>query len=71
MLDNAPLHHAKQVKARHAIWQERGLFVVYLPAYSPHLNIVQILWRKLKYEWLRAQDYTDPPTLFYSVSQRD
>ncbi len=30
VLDNAPIHHAKQVKARHAIWQERGLFVVWL-----------------------------------------
>ncbi len=48
VLDNAPVHHGKEVIERIGIWQERGLFVVYLAAYSPQLNIVEILWRKLK-----------------------
>ena len=26
--------------------------VLYLPAYSPELNVIEILWRKIKYEWL-------------------
>ena len=51
VLDNASVHK-KAVKARGAVWQERGLFVFlfvfFLPAYSPHLNIAEILWRKLK-----------------------
>jgi hypothetical protein len=49
VLDNASVHK-KAVRERRAIWQERGLFVFFLPAYSPHLNIAEILWRKLKYE---------------------
>ena len=44
-------------------WQERGLSVFYLPAYSPPLNIAEVLWRKLKQEWLRAEDYADNETL--------
>ena len=67
VLDNAAIHRAKPVQERIAAWQERGLFVAYLPKYSPHLNIVEVLWRKLKYEWLTATDYTDKPTLFYAV----
>ena len=31
------------------------------------LNIAEVLWRKLKYEWLRAEDYADAPTLHYQV----
>jgi hypothetical protein len=58
VLDNARVH-TKAVKDRSWVWQERGLFVWFLPTYSPHLNIAEVLWRKLKYEWLRAEDYTD------------
>lgn len=69
VLDNAPAHVAKGVQERRRFWQERGLFVFYLPPYSPHLNIVEILWRKLKYQWLRPQDYLDTDVLFYQVRQ--
>ena len=69
VLDNAPAHVAKRVQERRVFWQERGLFVFYLPPYSPHLNIVETLWRKLKYQWLRPQDYLETQTLFYQVRQ--
>ena len=67
VLDNAPIHHGKAMRQRQDAWQERGLFVFYLPTYSPHLNIAEVLWRKLKYEWLRAEDYADASTLHYQV----
>ncbi len=66
VLDNASVH-VKAIKERAAIWQERGLFVWLLPTYSPHLNIAETLWRKLKYEWLRPEDYADEDTLRYAV----
>ena len=55
VLDNARVH-TKAVKDRFCVWQERGLFVWFLPTHSPHLNIAEVLWRKLRYEWLRAED---------------
>ena len=67
VLDNAPIHHGRAIRQRRDAWQARGLFVFYLPTYSPHLNIAEVLWRKLKYEWLRAEDYVDAPTLHYRV----
>lgn len=67
VLDNAPIHHGRAVRQRRDAWQGRGLFVFYLPTYSPHLNIAEILWRKLKYEWLRAEDYADAPTLHHQT----
>ena len=68
VLDNASVH-AKAVRERGRVWQERGLFVFFLPPYSPQLNIAEVLWRKLKYEWLRPEDYADKETLRYAVWQ--
>lgn len=68
VLDNATAHK-KAVKERSVVWQERGLFVWFLPPYSPHLNIAETLWKKLKYEWLTAGDYADANTLHLAVWQ--
>jgi transposase len=69
VLDNARIHTSKRVQQRRAYWEARGLFIFYLPPYSPHLNIAEALWRKLKYEWLRAEDYATAEGLFYRVRQ--
>ncbi len=67
--DNAPVHTAKLIQARRAAWEERGLFVLYLPRYAPHVHIVETLWRKLKYEWLAPTDYETTEGLCYTVRQ--
>ena len=81
VLDNAKIHTAKAVQERRDIWEQRGLSLFYLPAYSPHLNLAEVLWRKLKYEagdrvkrpafggdlWLRPQDYLCFEGLRYAV----
>ena len=69
VLDNARIHHSKQIKERVPVWQHRGLFIFYLPTYSPHLNIAEAVWRKLKYEWLAPEDYLSKEHLQYSVKQ--
>ncbi len=33
-------------------WREQDLWIYYLPPYSPELNIIEILWRFIKYQWL-------------------
>lgn len=48
VLDNARIHTARKVKERLKDWQNRGLYIFYLPPYSPHLNIAERLWRELK-----------------------
>ena len=69
VLDNARVHTSQRVQERRPFWQQRGLFVFYLPPYSPHLNIAERLWRKLKYEWLQPADYATTDGLFYRVRQ--
>jgi transposase len=69
VLDNARVHTSRQVQERRPFWQQRGLFIFYLPPYSPHLNIAERLWCKLKYEWLQPSDYVTVDGLFYQVRQ--
>lgn len=57
IIDNAPIHHSNSFKSKIPIWEEQGLYVFYLPCYSPHLNLIETLWRKIKYEWLKAHHY--------------
>lgn len=57
VMDNAPWHKSGLVKAKEKDWNEKGLYLFYLPTYSPHLNLIETLWRKIKYEWLRPEDY--------------
>lgn len=69
VLDNARIHTGKRMRERIEGWQSRGLFVFYLPTYAPHLNIAEVVWRKLKYEWLTAADYESKGHLQYAVKQ--
>ena len=49
VLDNASVHRNKKVRELRALWEKRGLFLFYLPPYSPHLNLAETLWRILKH----------------------
>lgn len=67
VLDNARVHTAAKVGKALEGWQQRGLFLFYLPAYSPHLNIAERLWKELKARWLKPEDYLTTDTLFLAV----
>lgn len=67
VLDNASMHHAAAFQARLQGWEAQNLYIFYLPAYSPHLNKIETLWRKVKYEWLRPEAYATMATLNAAV----
>jgi transposase len=69
VLDNASVHRNGKIKMLSNLWEQRGLFLFYLPPYSPHLNIAETLWRILKGKWIRPQDYISTDTLFYTVNR--
>jgi len=68
VLDNATIHRSKLVQARRHEWKKKGLRLLFLPPYCPHLNLIEILWRQMKYRWLGCQAYTDFKTLCRSVT---
>jgi DDE superfamily endonuclease len=57
VLDNAPIHTSAEVEAEIKRWEEAGLYLLFLPPYCPELNLIEILWRKIKYEWLPFSAY--------------
>ncbi len=56
VMDNAPIHCSNLFKAKEGLWKEEDLYIFHLPKYSPHLNPIEILWRKIKYEWLPFEE---------------
>jgi hypothetical protein len=52
VLDNASIHTSKKFKAKIEGWEELGLYLIYLPPYSPELNPIEMLWREMKYTWM-------------------
>jgi len=59
VIDNAPVHHSKIFEAKIAEWMKQDLYLYFLPPYSPELNLIEILWRRIKYDWLKLDAYKD------------
>ncbi len=57
VLDNASIHRSALFQRKELEWRAQRLYVIFLPAYSPELNLIEILWRKIKYEWLPVTAY--------------
>ncbi len=68
VLDNASVHRAKAVREKRAEWSQKGLRVLFLPPYCPHLNKIEVLWRMMKYRWLAPEAYANFPTLCQSIT---
>ncbi|MFM4849399.1 transposase [Aeromonas rivipollensis] len=58
VLDNAKIHHGINEKTLHRWLVEHSLFLLYLPAYSPELNLIEIIWKQAKYHWRRFVTWT-------------
>jgi transposase len=67
VVDNAPIHKSYEFLEAIKRWEKEELYIFFLPTYSPHLNIIETLWRKIKQEWLKPQDYLNCDTLKKAV----
>ena len=38
-------------------WKEKDVLIFFLPPYSPELNLIEILWRRIKYQWIPFDAY--------------
>jgi transposase len=57
VMDNASVHKSFEFQENIERWQQQGLTIVNIAPYSPELNIIEILWRKIKYEWIPFSAY--------------
>jgi transposase len=57
VLDNASIHTSEQFQEKIPIWKTQGLTRKFLPKHSPELNLIEILWKHIKYYWLPFSAY--------------
>jgi transposase len=68
IIDNAPMHTSKAFLENVKKWARKGLTLLNIPPYSPELNRIEILWRKIKYEWLDFSAYVSFQSLKESLN---
>ena len=51
VVDGASSHKSKVLKI------PANLHLLFLPPYSPELNLIEILWKRIKYQWLPFDAY--------------
>ena len=69
VLDNAAIHKSNAVKSKMKEWKEKGLWLQFIPAYCPELNLIELLWKQLKYKWTKKEHYTSFEKLWESVCE--
>ncbi len=57
VLDNASMHRSKAFRRKRVEWVSQRVHLIYLSAYSPELNLIEILWQQMKYTWLPLSAY--------------
>jgi hypothetical protein len=50
-------------------WQECGTILFELTSDSPELNLIEILWQFIKYEWIEIDAYSSLHTFVASVEK--
>jgi len=66
-LDNASIQKSKAFIQHIPQWVKGGLIIKYLPPYSPELNLIEILWRFMKYYWMPFSAYASLQCLLQSL----
>ena len=67
LLDNASIQKSRAFIQHIPQWVKRSLIIKYLPPYSPELNLIEILWRFMKYYWLPFSAYMSLQCLLQSI----
>lgn len=67
VIDNSSIHTSNMMLDKQKEWSEKGLTLFFLPTYSPELNIIEILWRFIKYNWLGIDAYESWESLVKAV----
>ena len=65
VLDNARYQHCFLVTT---FAKSLGIHLLFLPSYSPHLNIIERLWKFTKKQILNAQYYDAPPKFHQAIN---
>lgn len=57
LMDQASIHTSDKIIEKLDEWKTRNLEIFWLPTYSPKQNLIEILWKFVKYEWIEVSAY--------------
>lgn len=63
VLDQASIHTSDYFLKKSEEWSQKGLEIFWLPTYSPKLNLIELLWKFIKYEWIEIDAYESQKNL--------
>lgn len=69
VLDNSPIHRSEEFEEKIKEWAKLGLKIYFLPTYCPSLNKIEMLWQKIKYDWLTWDAYSSYKNLCQELTQ--
>lgn len=58
VLDNAGMHTSKVVKAARPVLAKAGIYLYYLPPYSPELNRIETVFKQVKHHDMPTRSFT-------------
>ena len=58
VLDNAGIHTSKVAKAARPALAKLGIYLYYLPPYSPELNRIEAVFKQVKHHDIPVRSYT-------------
>ena len=67
VLDNGSIHRSKEVSAALPALRARGVYLYFLPPYSPDLNDIEPIFRPIKHHELPERRYATLPALLDAV----
>ena len=63
VLAQASIHTSDCFLKKSEEWSQKGLKIFWLPTYSPKLNLIELLWKFIKYEWIEMDAYESQENL--------
>lgn len=69
VVDQSSIHTSDAIFDKTEEWLERGITIFELPPYSPQLNLIEILWRFMKYQWIEIDAYKSWESFVASIEK--
>ncbi|XHX78120.1 MAG: IS630 family transposase [Stenomitos frigidus ULC029] len=69
VLNQASIHTSEAMIEKLEEWRKNKLELFWLPTYSPQFNLIETLWRFMKYEWIEVAAYQDWKSLIAYVKK--
>lgn len=66
VMDNASAHHAQNLQAFFALFEHR-VRLLWLPPYSPDMNLIERFWKHLKQRVTANRLFADVPALIQAI----